>query len=276
MDHEFFASGQHGLTLAEVENCLKKPELIAFLDVRTEEEARYLEFGNVQHIPLEQLPDRIKEVPRNQPVVVFCTSVVRASMAAFYLKAEGITSARTLLANSEKMVRLFTLSLLLPVEVLPHHKIKIVEHERFRLEKLKSYFREMNFNAFGEGGFTTPATAIPLLIKNGTFLLDLRTREEAEALSLPFAKHIPLNELPDRLEELPQEAPVIAFSQGPWRSSVALAYLTAKGFDQVSVIPQGLPEILKMLKPGPLHSAGVRQVDQPLSNSTPNRVPCNC
>ncbi|MBI9092479.1 MAG: rhodanese-like domain-containing protein [Desulfobacterium sp.] len=88
--------------------------------------------------------------------------------------------------------------------------------------------------------------------------------------------HIPLNELPDRLDELPGDVPVILFSNGPWRSSVGLAYLIAKGFDQVSVIPQGLPEMVKMLKPGPLYGAGVQLTDPPSPNPTGDRTPCNC
>jgi rhodanese-related sulfurtransferase len=108
MDLEFFASGQHGVTAAMVADCLENSEPCVFLDVRTETEARYLRVGNVQHIPLEQLPDRIAEIPRDRPVIVFCTSVVRASMAAFYLRAEGITSVRTLMANSEEIIRLFS------------------------------------------------------------------------------------------------------------------------------------------------------------------------
>jgi rhodanese-related sulfurtransferase len=135
------------------------------------------------------------------------------------------------------------------------------------MDNLKQYFREMDFEAFGTGGFTTPPTALPLLIKRGTALLDLRTREEVEAFSLPLTMHIPLNELPDRLDEIPGDVPVILFSNGPWRSSVGLAYLIAKGFDQVSVIAQGLPEMVKMLKPGPLHGAGVQPGGQ---------TPCSC
>ncbi len=70
MDLEFFASGQHGVTPAMVAGCLDNSEPCVFLDLRTETEARYLRFGNVQHIPLEQLPDRIGEIPRNRPVIV--------------------------------------------------------------------------------------------------------------------------------------------------------------------------------------------------------------
>ena len=108
MDLKFFASGQHGITLAMAADCLENSEQCVFLDVRTEEEAHYAMFGNVQHIPLEQLPDRVGEISHKQTVIVFCTSVVRASMAAFYLRAEGLTSVRTLMANSEEMVKLFS------------------------------------------------------------------------------------------------------------------------------------------------------------------------
>ena len=144
------------------------------------------------------------------------------------------------------------------------------------MENLRDYFKEMDFEAFGTGGFTTPATALPMLIKSRTFLLDLRTREEVEGFSLPFVMNIPLHELPDRLDEVPQDSPVVVFSNGPWRSSVALAYLIAKGFDQVSVIPQGLPEMAKMLKPGPLHGAGVRPEAHAHLTSATAQPPCRC
>ncbi|CAG36860.1 rhodanese-like domain-containing protein [Desulfotalea psychrophila] len=136
------------------------------------------------------------------------------------------------------------------------------------MKNLQGYFREMDFVAFGNGDFNTPAAALPKLIKNNVFLLDLRTWEEVEAFSLPFAKSIPINELPERLEEVPKNRPVILFSNGSWRSSVGLAYLIAKGFDEVSIIAQGLPEMLKTLKPGPLFGAGVHKVQA--------QTDCNC
>lgn len=126
------------------------------------------------------------------------------------------------------------------------------------MENLRSYFKEMDFEAFGTGGFSTPAQALPTLIKNNAFLIDLRSREEVEQLSLPFSVNIPLNELPERLEEIPKDILIVLFADGPWRASVGLAYLTAKGFDEISIIPPGLPEMLKTLKPGPLFTAGLR------------------
>lgn len=141
------------------------------------------------------------------------------------------------------------------------------------MENLRNYFREMDFEAFGAGGFSTSPTVLPMLIKNNVFLIDLRSREEVEQLSLPFSVNIPLDELPDRLEDIPKDVLVVLFSDGPWRSSVGLAYLTAKGFNELSIIPQGLPEIIKTLKPGSLFTAGLRSPN----HSSPQSVqPCCC
>lgn len=128
------------------------------------------------------------------------------------------------------------------------------------MEYLRDYLRKMDFATIGNGGFSgVSAAALPRLIKSKAFIVDLRTKEEAAALSLPFTHHIPINELPDRLDEVPVDVPVILFSNGPWRSSVAFAYLTAKGFVEVSAITHGLKEMLKYLKPGPLFAAGVQK-----------------
>lgn len=132
------------------------------------------------------------------------------------------------------------------------------------MENLRTYFREMDFEAFGTGGFATPAQALPNLIKNNVFMIDLRSAEEVAHLSLPFSVNIPLNKLPERLEEIPKTGLIVLFADGPWRASVGLAYLTAKGFDEISIIPPGLPEMLKTLKPGPLFTVGLGgQTDAP-------------
>lgn len=106
MNRQFFADGKHGVTLAQATGCIKNKEDCLFLDVRSEEEFNYLKFNNVKHIPLNQLPDRFEELPDTCPIIVFCTSIIRASMAALYLRAEGKTNVRTLMATSEEMVDL--------------------------------------------------------------------------------------------------------------------------------------------------------------------------
>lgn len=141
------------------------------------------------------------------------------------------------------------------------------------MENLRNYFKEMDFEAFATGCFTTPPAVLPTLIKNNAFLVDLRSREEVEKLSLPFSVNIPLNELPDRLEDIPKNGLVVLFSDGPWRSSVGHAYLTARGFNELSIIPQGVSEILKTLKPVPLFAAGL---GSPKHKSAQVGQPCCC
>ena len=74
MNSQFFTDGKHGVTLAQASDCMANKEDCLFLDVRSEEELNYLKFKNVKHIPLNQLPNRFKELPDNCTIIVFCTS----------------------------------------------------------------------------------------------------------------------------------------------------------------------------------------------------------
>ena len=88
---------------------------------------------------------------------------------------------------------------------------------------------------------------IPLLREGKAQLLDIRFREEKEAWRMGFGIHIPLNELPDRLEEPAQEP-----AHGNRLSSCGPCYPSQNllGFERVpsqiaarwSSRPGGLPE----------------------------------
>lgn len=62
-------------------------------------------------------------------------------------------------------------------------------------------------------------------------LLDVRRDDEWVAGHAPGATHIPLDQLPDRLDELPTDRPVWAVCHGGGRSARATAFLTAQGFE---------------------------------------------
>ena len=48
------------------------------------------------------------------------------------------------------------------------------------------------------------------MIEEGSaVLIDIRFKEEVQSWSIPFAKNIPLNELPSRLNELPKDKLII-------------------------------------------------------------------
>lgn len=72
------------------------------------------------------------------------------------------------------------------------------------------------------------------LVANGAALLDVRTREEFAAGSLPGAINIPVDELDQRAAEIgPASRPVVTFCRSGMRSRRAMATLERLGFEQV-------------------------------------------
>lgn len=74
-------------------------------------------------------------------------------------------------------------------------------------------------------------TAIP----QGAYVMDVREAWEFESGHAPRAHHIPLNSIPDRLNEIPKHQKIWIICQSGGRSMTAANYLEANGFDVVSV-----------------------------------------
>jgi hydroxyacylglutathione hydrolase len=64
-------------------------------------------------------------------------------------------------------------------------------------------------------------------------VLDVRKKEEFEDGHLPGALHIFLGHLPDRLDEIPRDKPVITFCDSGRRAMIATSILKKAGFEQV-------------------------------------------
>lgn len=71
----------------------------------------------------------------------------------------------------------------------------------------------------------------PLLTSGKAILVDVRFTEEVAAWRTGFALNIPLNELPQRLKELPRDKIIVAACPHKDRSAIAMAYLRSKGYD---------------------------------------------
>lgn len=70
-----------------------------------------------------------------------------------------------------------------------------------------------------------------LLAEKKAVLVDIRFKEEAAAWRMGFGLHIPLNELPKRLAELPKDKIIVTACPHKDRSSIAMAYLRSKGYN---------------------------------------------
>jgi rhodanese-related sulfurtransferase len=65
----------------------------AFLiDVRTDQEAASGVIAGALHVPLEQLEDRLAELPAGKEVLIYCANGIRAEMAHQTLSAKGISN----------------------------------------------------------------------------------------------------------------------------------------------------------------------------------------
>jgi len=69
------------------------------------------------------------------------------------------------------------------------------------------------------------------MVDAGAQLVDVRADHEWEAGHLPGAVHIPLAELPTRVEEIDKDRPVVFYCRGGNRSSMATAALAEAGYD---------------------------------------------
>ncbi len=106
MDFQFLGEGRHGMSIDGMRKALGSGDFI-FLDVRTDKEVTYLGFPFALHIPLNELPDRLGEVPKDKMIVPFCSSVFRGALAYLYLKANGYEKVKGLTASTEDMALAF-------------------------------------------------------------------------------------------------------------------------------------------------------------------------
>ena len=87
------------ITPAALQERLVLAEAPAVLDVRTENEFLESKIKGSRNIPVNRLEERVKEVPNDTPVVVYCESGYRSSMALGILERQGLTNVSHLVGG---------------------------------------------------------------------------------------------------------------------------------------------------------------------------------
>src|SRR5689334_9717340 len=83
------AAGPKNISSTQAIALLAKDKKIVVVDVRTPDEYRQAHLRGARLIPLAELERRVKEIPRDQPVLVYCSVGVRSASAANLLASKG-------------------------------------------------------------------------------------------------------------------------------------------------------------------------------------------
>ena len=69
---------------------------LTLLDVREDEELVFCAIDGALHIPMQEVPRRISDLPRNQPLVVMCHHGGRSDQVAQFLRGHGFINVHNL------------------------------------------------------------------------------------------------------------------------------------------------------------------------------------
>lgn len=123
------------------------------------------------------------------------------------------------------------------------------------MEAINNVLKSMTFDFFGSGKHKI-SPSMHLTEKNSVFL-DVRSDEELNTIAFSLVHHmpvlhIPIDEIPDRVDEIPRDKTVGIFCSSGVRSTMVYLYLRTLGLENVCVIEGGYAELANELKPGKL------------------------
>ena len=86
-----------------------------------------------------------------------------------------------------------------------------------------------------------------LYAKGEAQIIDIRFDEEYEAWHIGFGEHIPLNELPNRLDEIDKNKTIITMCPHYDRAEIARLFLKLKGFE-ARYLTDGMLKVVDYLR----------------------------
>jgi len=71
------------------------------LDCRNDDERAFCRIEPSMHIPMRQTPERLDEIPRDKPVIVYCHHGVRSMQVAGFLKQQGFDDVHSMAGGTD-------------------------------------------------------------------------------------------------------------------------------------------------------------------------------
>ena len=94
------------ITTPELAALLKSdPEGLLLLDVREDDERAVARIDPSLHIPMNSVPDRLAELPKDRRIIVFCHHGNRSFAVAGYLESEGFEAITNLTGGIDEWSR---------------------------------------------------------------------------------------------------------------------------------------------------------------------------
>jgi rhodanese-related sulfurtransferase len=81
---------------AVAERLRARPNEVILLDVREPDERETALIEPSMHIPMNDVPERKAEIPRDREIIVYCHGGTRSAMIAGYLEREGFSHVANL------------------------------------------------------------------------------------------------------------------------------------------------------------------------------------
>jgi len=116
------------------------------------------------------------------------------------------------------------------------------------MKTLEEYIREFDYKSIPAMKISSKEL-IEMLPENNVQVIDIRFKEEFEVWHSSLLTNIPLNELPDHLNELDKDKLIVTACPHSIRSNIAMHYLKTKGFN-VKFLDDGLTTFLSSLLGG--------------------------
>lgn len=86
------AAGVNTVNSTQARALLTKTPGLVLLDVRTPDEFRQAHLHGALLIPVSELQNRLREVPRGKPLLVYCSVGARSASAAKFLASQGFNN----------------------------------------------------------------------------------------------------------------------------------------------------------------------------------------
>ncbi|MBK7180232.1 MAG: hypothetical protein IPH82_24120 [Chloroflexi bacterium] len=208
---------------------VENPDLI-LIDVRTPaevEEKGYIDAPNVTFIPLEQFIADKDQWPADldAPIVTYCGSGHRSTIAMTMLWANGYTNVRSMKGGYAAWTD------------AGYATIGAPEPAADLDTAFQTFLGSMEaYNTIGLEDLNT------LIVEGGDlYILDVREPAELEENGwIENAVNIPLRQVADSIEYLPSfDTPIVSYCGSGWRCTIALTALEAMGWENVKGLKGG-------------------------------------